>query len=225
MGNDGGSIPGRKDLVKEKDKERKSENNDLMRQSQSRYCVLTKEPLKKPVVGDKLGFLYNKEALIQALLDKRIPKFFLHITSLKDVKDLNIILSQIENEETKVICPISSTEFSGLNCFYIIWKCGCVISKKATDELQMKDKCIVCGTDIDIKKDLVNLNFTKEERNQIYIKLLEEKKRVKEHKKEIQHKESNKFLQKKRENANSVTHNRIVSPKIKEEMNKKIKLI
>ena len=33
MGNDGGSIPGRKDLVREKDKERKHENEDLIKQT------------------------------------------------------------------------------------------------------------------------------------------------------------------------------------------------
>ncbi len=33
MGNDGGSIPGRKDLVKEKKKPKKLENNDLVESS------------------------------------------------------------------------------------------------------------------------------------------------------------------------------------------------
>lgn len=34
MGNDGGSIPGRKDLVREKGREKKMENNDLVKSSQ-----------------------------------------------------------------------------------------------------------------------------------------------------------------------------------------------
>jgi hypothetical protein len=34
MGNDGGSIPGRKDLVREKEREKKMENHDLVKQSQ-----------------------------------------------------------------------------------------------------------------------------------------------------------------------------------------------
>lgn len=33
MGNDGGSIPGRKDLVKEKGRQKKLENNDLVESS------------------------------------------------------------------------------------------------------------------------------------------------------------------------------------------------
>ena len=87
MGNDGGSIPGRKDLVKEKEKDKRMENDELVKQSNSKYCALTKEPLKKPIVGDRTGLIYNKENLIEALIDKRLPKSFRHITSLKDVKD------------------------------------------------------------------------------------------------------------------------------------------
>lgn len=34
MGNDGGSIPGRQDLVKEKKPQKKMENNDLVKSSQ-----------------------------------------------------------------------------------------------------------------------------------------------------------------------------------------------
>lgn len=33
MGNDGGSIPGRQDLVKEKQKDRKQENDEIVKQS------------------------------------------------------------------------------------------------------------------------------------------------------------------------------------------------
>jgi len=98
--------------------------------------------LKKPVVGCRLGFLYNKEALINAMLDKRLPKIYSHITSLKDVKDLKIQLAEL-NGETKIICPISMIEFSGLNTFYFFWNCGCLISKNAFEELNMKDKSIL----------------------------------------------------------------------------------
>jgi hypothetical protein len=193
MGNDGGSIPGRQDLVKEKAKDRKMENYEMVKQTQAKYCVLTKESLKKPIVGCKLGFLYNKEGLIQALLDKRLPKTFQHIKKLKDVKNLNVnILENKDTEETKVICPISMIEYNGLNTFYILWSCGCVISKKAIDELNMTDKCINCGEKVDIKTDLVNLNYTKEEREAILRSLLPAQK--------DNNTDSNKMLGKKRLN-------------------------
>jgi hypothetical protein len=182
MGNDGGSIPGRQDLVKEKLKEKKLENLELVKQAQSKFCALTKENLQKPVCGDKLGLLYNKEALIRALIEKRLPKFFSHISSLKDIKELNINLIEEEEDSemfSKVICPISLEAFSGLNIFYIIWKCGCVLSKKGIDELQMKDKCINCGKEVNMKEDLVSLNYTSQERDLIRSQLLENKKKHK----------------------------------------------
>ena len=176
MGNDGGSIPGRKDLVKEKEKEKRMENDELVKQSNSKYCALSKEPLKKPIVGDRTGLLYNKESLIKALIEKRLPKTYRHITSLKDVKYLNILITGKENsDEIKINCPISMIQYSGLNNFYIVWKCGCVLSKKAIDELNMKDKCMQCGTEINLKSDLVSLNYSIKERQEIFNKLIEEK--------------------------------------------------
>jgi len=75
--------------------------------------------LKKPIVGCKLGLLYNKEFLIRALLDKKMPKSFRHITSLKDVKELNILLNDkaADSEELKILCPITMLEFNGYNTY------------------------------------------------------------------------------------------------------------
>lgn len=108
------------------------------------------------------------------MLDKRLPKIYSHIKSLKDVKDLNITLSEL-NGETKIICPISMIEFSGLNTFYFFWNCGCLISKKAFDELHMKDKCILCGAKFDREIDLVNINYSKEERARIFSEIMNKK--------------------------------------------------
>lgn len=112
------------------------------------------------------------------MLDKRLPKYYCHITSLKDVKDLNIKISEL-NGETKIICPISMIEFSGLNTFYFFWNCGCLVSKKAYDELNMKDKCILCGEKFDKNTDLVNINYSKEERKERFESIMAEKKRNK----------------------------------------------
>jgi hypothetical protein len=68
-------------------------------------------------VGCKLGLLYNKEHLIRALLDKKMPKSFRHITSLKDVKELNVTINDkaASQEELKILCPITMLEFNGYN--------------------------------------------------------------------------------------------------------------
>lgn len=163
MGNDGGSIPGRKDLVRAKKRRIRTETEELVKKSKSKYCSLSKEPLKKPIVSDRLGQLYNKCFLIQCLLEKKIPLEFNHLTSLKAVKDLNIEI----NNKGNVTCPISCIEFSGINKFYFVWNCGCVMSGKAINEIGIKNKCVVCGKEYLSENGLTSLNMTNEEKNQI----------------------------------------------------------
>ncbi len=66
----------------------------LLRQSLWTVCRLSREPLQAPVVSDALGRLYNKDAVIQHLLQRHqsepttdpIP----HIRGLRDTTDLNL---------------------------------------------------------------------------------------------------------------------------------------
>ena len=45
---------------------------------------MSQAPLQKPIVGDTNGFLYNKEAVIEFLLDRsKYEGGFEHIKSLK----------------------------------------------------------------------------------------------------------------------------------------------
>jgi len=71
--------------------------------------------LKKPLVGCKLGFLYNLETLLKAILGKRMPSSFEHITSLKDVKELKVNLSKNQDQEDTIICPVTMMEYNGYN--------------------------------------------------------------------------------------------------------------
>lgn len=79
MGADGGSIPDRNDLVKNKAKSFVADKASL--KALFFFCCLSKVrfianitdkqvPLKEPVVTDQLGKLYNKEAVIEYLLDR-----------------------------------------------------------------------------------------------------------------------------------------------------------
>ena len=61
MGNDGGSIPKRSEMVKTEKKKTK-----LSKTGQgATVCSLTKECLKMPLVICKRGLIYNKESLIK----------------------------------------------------------------------------------------------------------------------------------------------------------------
>ncbi|KAJ2229388.1 Replication termination factor 2 [Coemansia sp. RSA 485] len=93
MGNDGGSIPRRNEMVREK---KKDEKIDRKAQIIAMFfsCTLSKQPLQQPIVGDGLGRLYNREAVLEYLLDN--SKFgdgnaiCAHIKGLKDIKTLRL---------------------------------------------------------------------------------------------------------------------------------------
>lgn len=72
MGNDGGSIPKRRELVKEAAKALTSVQIKEAQAEQQEYGwttdPLTRKPLARPVVSDAAGVLYNKESIIEYLL-------------------------------------------------------------------------------------------------------------------------------------------------------------
>lgn len=171
MGNDGGSIPDRTSQIRVRKRKRRINKAEIQK-TKSNLCSMTKEQLRKPIVGDRLGQLYNKTSVIEYLLNKNKAKGFEHIKSLKNVKDLKCII----NDNGYIQCQISQEEFSGLNKFFFLWTCGCVFSKTAMDELNIKNKCINCNIDFDINKDLISLNYSKKAKREILKSLLNIKK-------------------------------------------------
>ena len=171
MGNDGGSIPDRTSQIRVRKRKRRINKAEIQK-TKSNLCSMTKEQLRKPIVGDRLGQLYNKTSVIEYLLNKNKPTGFEHIKSLKNIKDLKCLI----NDNGYIQCQISQEEFSGLNKFFFLWTCGCVFSKTAMDELNIKNKCINCNIDFDINKDLISLNYSKKTKREILKKLLNIKK-------------------------------------------------
>ncbi|GAA5836791.1 hypothetical protein JCM3766R1_006265 [Sporobolomyces carnicolor] len=165
MGNDGGSIPKRDDLVKTKKKRSREDDKDSRRQRWA-FCALSKQPLRQPVVSCPLGKLYNKEAVISYLLNPpsagEASPFgsdgllvASHIRSLKDVTTLrltpNPALDDSNADETEAttlggsgeqsraapfVCPISLREMNGTIKFVYRKPCGCVMSEVALKEMR-----------------------------------------------------------------------------------------
>ncbi|EPQ61309.1 DUF602-domain-containing protein [Gloeophyllum trabeum ATCC 11539] len=144
MGNDGGSIPDRRDLVRTK---AKAEQADKANQTRARwfFCALSKRRLEEPIVACPLGRLFNKDALLEFLLDRASygadgAAVAGHIRSLKDVKELKLTANPAtkgkgkgrgegENEETpKFVCPLTFKEMNGAQPFAYLAPCGCVFS-------------------------------------------------------------------------------------------------
>ena len=171
MGNDGGSIPDRTSQIRVR-KRKKRINKVEIQKSKSNLCSMTKERLRKPIVADRLGQLYNKTSVIEYLLNKNKPQGFEHIKSLKNVKELKCLI----NDNGFIQCQVSQEEFSGLNKFYFLWTCGCVYSKTAMDELNIMNKCIDCNIEFNRDRDLISLNYGKKMKRKILKHLLNIKK-------------------------------------------------
>ncbi|KRT80941.1 hypothetical protein AMK59_5695 [Oryctes borbonicus] len=172
MGCDGGTIPRRDELVKVKKKpEAKDKDSELS--FQWKHCCITQQALKAPIVTCGLGRLYNKEALIEALINRDIlPESAHHIKNLKDVKTLNLTPNpaytvterregELENQTAPYICPVIGLEMSGKFRFVALWSCGCVFSERALKEINT-NTCHKCQKQF-IGDDVVILNGNEED--------------------------------------------------------------
>ncbi|THH27963.1 hypothetical protein EUX98_g6223 [Antrodiella citrinella] len=141
MGNDGGSIPDRRDLVRNKPKAEQADRANQMRAAWF-FCALSKKPLQEPIVSCALGKLYNKDALLEYLLDKTAygdgADICGHIRSLKDVKTLKFThnpsrttasSSDPGNGPAPFVCPLNLKEMNGVQPFVYLQTCGCVFSQ------------------------------------------------------------------------------------------------
>lgn len=117
--------------------------------------------MQYPIVACELGNLYNKEDIIKALINKTLCPAFSHIRGLKvfclpfsvklqvgsvhyvvtvqDLKTVEFTFNPLDKKDhesaCKYCCPISSTEFNGLNPFVLIWTNGQVVSEKGIREM------------------------------------------------------------------------------------------
>ncbi|XP_028854424.1 replication termination factor 2 isoform X2 [Denticeps clupeoides] len=178
MGCDGGTIPKRHELVKGPKKVEKVDR-DAEIAARWRHCALSQEKLRRPVVACELGRLYNKDAVIEYLLDKSAERpnteVASHIRGIKDVKELNLTDNPAwegDRMNTKgdryedvhcamFICPVVGLEMNGKHKFCFLLTCGCVFSERALKEVKT-EICHKCGDPFQ-DGDLVFLNGTKEE--------------------------------------------------------------
>ncbi|XP_057767850.1 uncharacterized protein LOC130988108 [Salvia miltiorrhiza] len=145
-------------------------------------CSLSNEPLRPPVVIDALGNFFNKEALVEALLKKNMPKQFWYIKGLKDMITVELTESPgaKEDGEAKFQCPITGLEFNGKYKFFALRSCGHVLSAKGFKEVK-SSACLICHREF-VESDKIVINGTEEEVKELWEKMLADKK-VKENSK------------------------------------------
>ncbi|XP_060775346.1 replication termination factor 2 [Neoarius graeffei] len=189
MGCDGGTIPKRHELVKGPKKVEKVDKNAELA-AKWKYCGLSQEKLRRPIVACELGRLYNKDAIIEYLLDKSGERpntdVVAHIRGIKDVKELNLTDNPAWEGERRnakgdcyedmhcamFICPVVGLEMNGKHKFCYLLTCGCVFSERALREVKT-EICHKCGDPFH-EDDIVVLNGSKEQQEKLQ-KAMEER--------------------------------------------------
>ncbi|XP_005392324.1 PREDICTED: protein RTF2 homolog [Chinchilla lanigera] len=198
MGCDGGTIPKRHELVKGPKKVEKVDK-DAELVAQWNYCTLSQEILRRPIVACELGRLYNKDAVIEFLLDKSAEKALgkatSHIRSMKSVTELKLSDNPAwegdrgntkgdkhdDLQRARFICPVVGLEMNGRHRFCFLRGCGCVFSERALKEIRA-EVCHTCGAAFQ-EDDVIVLNGTKEDVEMLRKRMEERRLRAKQEKK------------------------------------------
>ncbi|XP_050522292.1 replication termination factor 2 [Daktulosphaira vitifoliae] len=189
MGCDGGTIPKRDELVRTKKKpEQKDKSSEQL--FRWRNCHLTQEALRSPIVACGMGLLYNKESILQHLLNKTpLPECSIHIKNLKDIKEIKFTANPAfkgkaqsvggytDNNVSPYICPLIGLEVNDRSKFCFLWNCGCVISERGL-KLGADNKCVNCTSDY-VDDDIVILNPSEDDINLMKQRLVKRKEKLK----------------------------------------------
>ena len=195
MGNDGGSIPTRDELVKvaKKPEQKDREGHRLYKWQ---HCALSQEPLSNTnVVACQMGRLYNKEAVIELLLCKdrsNAPPWAAHLEKLKDVIELKlspnpsydanrISVGNGYNDRlvSPWICPVTGLEMNGNFKMIFAWPSGKVVAERAI-KVMKKDPAEAPNFK---QEDLIVLNPEEDEIDLMNANMIARKARAKAEKK------------------------------------------
>ncbi|KAA1096403.1 hypothetical protein PGT21_015538 [Puccinia graminis f. sp. tritici] len=225
MGNDGGSIPKRDDLVRTRASKGRVDEQEKQ-STKWTECSLSKQKLEDPIVCDRLGKLYNKSSVLEFLIDQNHfgqdgKQVAGHLRSLKDV--INVQLTK-NTQSHSWICPISLKEFGiGIGKCELRWlclvDCGCILTEPGLKQVDGND-CPVCGKTV---TESITVNPSAEEEEEMRFKVLEQ--RVKEQEEKDRRKLERKE-QKKRKKAQPTDQETMDDEhQPKESSNKKIRTI
>ncbi|KAJ5554242.1 hypothetical protein N7513_004201 [Penicillium frequentans] len=204
MGNDGGSIPTRRELVKEAARApTTAQLKETQREQQEHAwttCPLSHKVLARPIVSDSVGNLYNKDAVLQFLIgddaegisSKSDCEEILcgRVKGLRDVVELHfeVDTERTEHPSDKInahrhqrregwICPITAKPLgAGVKSVYLV-PCGHVFTEEAIRQLK-GDKCLQCD-EAYTEDNVISILPTKEEEKQRLIAPPGSKKRKK----------------------------------------------
>ncbi|KAB8339321.1 hypothetical protein FH972_022254 [Carpinus fangiana] len=170
MGNDGGSIPKRRELVQEAARNpTAAELKEKQLEHQEHHWShdpLTGKPLASPVVSDALGRLYNKDAIIEYLLPADADEDNNHairraeqdtflngvVKRLKDVVEVRFevdpgVAADSSARREKWICPVTHKELGAATKTVYLVPCGHAFAEAAVREVARDERrCLQCDT-------------------------------------------------------------------------------
>lgn len=173
MGNDGGSIPTRRELVK--NAARALNNTEVkakLLEAQTyawSTCPLSNRPLAAPIVSDSSGTLFNKDSIIEYLLPKdtdvadkeKDDVLQGKVKGLKDVVEVKFTVAK-EGKEEKKVCPITSKELGPHTKAVYLVPCGHAFSEVAIKEVK-GEACVECNEPYTTENIISILPVAKEE--------------------------------------------------------------
>ncbi|CAD6567590.1 MAG: hypothetical protein ASARMPREDX12_000544 [Alectoria sarmentosa] len=161
MGNDGGSIPTRRELVKSSAAALSTTQvKEIQTEQQEHYwstCALSHQELSHPIVSDALGTLYNKDAVLDYLLDvgkeggemekgeleKRGEAFKDRLRGLRDVVEVRF-QTEGPGGNQRWVCPVTGKVLGpGTRAAYLV-PCGHAFAESVFKEMP-GDVCLQCN--------------------------------------------------------------------------------
>jgi hypothetical protein len=163
MGNDGGSIPTRRELVKEVARDPSATALKKSQQEQQNYQWTTdpvsQQPLERPVVSDAAGRLYNKSTILEFLVDGTRAAEFEAATkgSVKSLKDVVEIVFEMDDaagkdeQGEKWKCPVTGDRLGPAAKAVYVVPCGHAFGGSAVKEASSlktgKQRCLTCDAE------------------------------------------------------------------------------
>jgi len=171
MGNDGGSIPTRRELVKEAARNPSAAQVKESQHEQQEYQWTTdpisRQPLAQPVVSDSSGKLYNKATILEYLVEgarkeEAERETQGRVKSLKDVVEVRFEVDtdsfDVDGASKKQVwkCPVTGDTLGpGSKAVYIV-PCGHAFSGAAIKEVS-GEKCLTCDVEY-ASNDIIPIN-------------------------------------------------------------------
>ena len=144
-GCDGGTTALQRKFMSQATTKKADEIRDLSDELRAKWemCAASGKPLYDPIVCCELGYLYNKESILQQMADKSAHANFKHVRRLKDLITLqlhpNPDYDPAKGAKTrldwaaapaKFVCPITLKPANGKCPFVVVRTCGHVLSEQ-----------------------------------------------------------------------------------------------